>query len=532
MSAVPVSPMLNIPNLQAGIAYLGRLPLANPVVAERELAQFLDWLLASPPDADDLFALLEQARMPLSFVEEEMARRYHNKPLILGDVEEGAFQQVIADWRRMEKAYALCARLLPPTAGPEYRTRVATILHRCIFYTGMMILEHYRARRELSPGLWLDLHGYYETAEEWGVAMTPVEDALDNERRTTHCTAAYTMLLLIDVAGPYSHSIRDLNLIRRWAGLWSPLVGVHRLDDENHVPAFVLELMKDQPLHPPQNMISPGSDGRRLETGRLAAQIGTCLSQLRERILPSKLGLGEETSSHVIRLLDQVSRPWTQQAAPRRFRRFPASGTARVAVGFDAMHYFVTGQEFVQPAAARTYSRGEFDALFTFRDRIDPQAPLSIREQVNFPADDWDVINHSANGFRLARSEAGQKVQHGQLLALCPPDGENFILAVSCWLMQEQRGGLVAGISVLPGLPHGIALRPESGQASGDPYVRGFLLPPVEAIGEPASLVIPAGMYVASKILDVDGQDGHWRARMKKLLQRGSDFERVTFEVA
>ncbi len=531
MSAVPLASMINIPDLRSGIAYLGRLPLANPAVAERELVQFLDWLLATPPEADDLFALLEQARMPLSFVEEEMARRYHNKPLTLGEPEEAAFQQVTAAWRRMEKAYALCARLQPPQAGPDYRTRVATILHRCLYYTGMIILEHYRARRELPPGLWLDLHGYYETAEEWGVAMTPVEDALDSERKTTHCTAIYAMLLLIDIAGPYSHSIRDLNLIRRWAGMWAPLVSVHRLADDDQVPAYVLELMKDQPLHPPQGSLAPGDDGRQLETGRLAIQLKTSLTQLRERILPSRLGLGEETPSHVIRLLDQVARPWTQQAAPRRFRRFPTSGTARVAVGFEAMHYFVSGREFVQPAAARTYSRGEFDTLFTFRDRIDPQAPLSIREQVDFPADDWDVINHSANGFRLARSEAGQKVLHDQLMALCPPDGENFILAHSCWLMQEERGGVVAGIAVLPGLPTGVALRPEASQATGEPFVRGFLLPPVAAIGEPASLVIPSGMYSASRILEVEDEHGHWRAVMKKLKQRGSDFERVTFEV-
>ncbi len=149
----------------------------------------------------------------------------------------------------------------------------------------------------------------------------------------------------------------------------------------------------------------------------------------------------------------------------------------------------------------------------------------------DFPADDWDVINHSANGFRLARSEAGQKVLHDQLMALCPPDGENFILAHSCWLMQEERGGVVAGIAVLPGLPTGVALRPEASQATGEPFVRGFLLPPVAAIGEPASLVIPSGMYSASRILEVEDEHGHWRAVMKKLKQRGSDFERVTFEV-
>lgn len=533
MAALPTSPMINIPDLQSGLNYLARLPLANPAASEKQLIQFLDWILAAPPDAGDLFALLEQARVPLCFVEEEMARRYHNKPLILGDVEESAFQDVVAAWRRMGRAYALCAQLQSPDpANPEYQARIATILHRCIYYTGMIILEHYRARRELPPGIWLDLHGYFESAEEWGVALTPVEDNLEGDRPTTHCTAAYVTLLLVDLASPYSHSVRDLNLIRRWALLWAPLVNVHKIEDAAHIPGFVIELMRDLPMHLASQGQTLGADGRRLDTTRLAAQLGQALTQLRQRVLPSQLGLGEETSSHVTRLLDQLVRPWTQQAAPRRFRRFASSGAARMALGFDAMHYFVSGQEFVQPEVARTYSRGEFDTLFTFRDRINPQAPLSIREQVNFPADDWEVINHSANGFRLIRSEAGQKIGHGQLIAVCPHDGDHFILGHTSWLMQEQSGGIVAGIAVLPGLPLAVAIRAEGGHATGQPFVRAFILPPVPAINEPGSLVIPVGLYQASRGLDVQGDNGPWRALMKKLLYRGADFERVSFEVA
>lgn len=219
---VATNPVLSaIPDLQTGMDYLSRLSLANPAVAEQQLMQFLDVLLADPPDPGVLLTLLEQARVPMCFVEEEMARRYHNKPLILANEEEECFQQVISAWRKMSKAYALCARLEEPDAeNAQYASMMASILHRCLYYTGMIILEHYRARRELPHGIWLDLHGYYETAEEWGVAYTPVEDSLESNLQATHCAAAYTTLLLIDIASPYSNSVRNLNLIRRWAGMW------------------------------------------------------------------------------------------------------------------------------------------------------------------------------------------------------------------------------------------------------------------------------------------------------------------------
>lgn len=526
--------IMHIPDLESGLSYLGTIPLANPAVAEQQFLRFLESLLADPPSPDHLFLLLEQSRVSLCFVEEEMARRYHNKPLTLGDVEETAFQQVVLAWRRMAGAYQLCARLLEPEPGnSEYRKRMATILHRCLYYTGMIILEHFRARRELPPGLWLDLHGYYETAEEWGIATEAVEDALEHERQATHCAAAYVTLLLIELASPYSQSVRDLNLIRRWAGQWAPLVSVQRLGDGLEVPPYVLQLMDDRGLHPASNSEDFGDDVRRLDTTRLGLQMNQMLMQLGQRVPPSQLGLGEETTGHVTHLLNTLSRTWTQQAAPRRFRRFPIQGAARVVLGFDGMHYYVAGEvEFEQHHTAATYSRGDFDTLFTFRYQENPAQRLSIQARPDYPVDEWGMTNHSANGFRLTRSVAGQNIRHDQLMAICPADGDRFLLGYATWLMQAADGGLVAGVAVLPGVPIAVGVRVAGANGGGThPFVRGFLLPPIPAIKEEGSIVVPPGMYSGSRVIDVQQGEHVWQIRLKTVLRRGMDFERISFEL-
>lgn len=526
------SSSLSISDLRTGADYLSQLPLANPPLAEKQLIELLDALLENPPEASILLSLLEQARMPICFVEEERARRYHNKPLVLSDDEEQTFQQVLAVWQRMSKAYALCARLQEPaTDNPQYSTLLATILHRCLYYTGMLILEHFRARREVPAGIWHDLHGYYETAEQWGIIYTPVNDALENDLQATHCAAAYVTLLLIEVASPYSSSVRDLNLIRRWAGMWAPLVSLHRLDNEYEVPPYIIELMKDQPIHPTGGADNIGADARRLDTSRLGLQLSHMLAQLRQRMTPSQLGLGEETSGHVIQLLEHLSRPWTQTASPRRFRRFASEGVARVSVGFDTMHFFISGEEFIQSDSASAYSREEFEELFTFRDQATPGQALSIKPKQNFPREEWTVLNHSANGFRLARSHAGQKIAHSQLLAVCPHDGERFLLGQASWLMQEGSGGLVIGVSVLPGMPEAVGVRHAPAHAgNADRYVPGFLLPPVAAIHEEGSIVIPSGMYQPSGSLEVQAEGQSLLLRMTHVRQRGVDFDRVSYE--
>jgi hypothetical protein len=338
---------------------------------------------------------------------------------------------------------------------------------------------------------------------------------------------------LIDMASPYSQSVRDLNLIRRWAGMWAPLVTVQHLQEDAQRPPYVVELMKEGGMRPSRANDAFRSDARRLDISRLGLQINQMLSQLRQRIPPSQLGLGEETTSHVLNLLEQLSRPWSLLATARKFRRFPSSGKARVCIGFEAMHYAVTGREFIQADSAQTYSRSQFETLFTFRQMADPAEQLPIRSHPDFSSDEWDVLNHSANGFRIVRSSAGQKLAHSQLLALCPHDGERFLLAQACWLMQEQDGGLLAGLSVVPGLPEGVAVRVATGShGGGELFERAFLLPAVPAIEEEGSLVLPVGMYQASRLLEVHAEKNTWLIRMKNVLQRGVDFERISFEVA
>jgi hypothetical protein len=523
--------MAQIVDLVSGMDYLSGLMLANPAVAERQLTDFLDVLLDEPPDAGVLFQLLEHARAPLCFVEEELARVYHNKAVPLTAEEELAFQMVVQAWRKMAKAYALCASLEEPATGDAgYQALMATILHRCIYYNGMVILEHYRARRELPPGVWLDLHGFFETAEEWGIAFLPVSDPMENSVHATHCAAAYITLLLIDVASPYSNSVRNLNLIRRWASTWAPLVGIGALENDLELPPYVVELMKDLPLHPSASIEGSARDVRRLDTGRLGLQIDHALGQLRMHFTPSQLGLGEESASHVAKLLEHLVKPWSQSTSARRFRRFASEGVARVITGFEAMFYHVSGEPFEQPDSAAAYSRGDFEQLFTFRDRADPGQALVIRPRADFPVEKWSVINHSANGFRLGRSESGLRVLHGQLMAICPHDGERFLLAYATWLMQEVAGGLIVGLAMLPGIPRGVSLRPldQAGTPIVDRFTPAFELPPMPAIGEDASLVLPPGFYHAGRELEVVDGEVTRRIRMNHVLNRQADFERIS----
>ena len=57
------------------------------------------------------------------------------------------------------------------------------------------------------------------------------------------------------------------------------------------------------------------------------------------------------------------------------------------------------------------------------------------------------------------------------------------------------------------------------------------MLPPVPAIGEEASVVIPSGLYQASRILEFfRAGEAPGKLRMNHILQRGTDFDRISYQ--
>ena len=523
-----------IRDLQTGLEIISRISLADPQQAAIDLNRLLDSLLSTPPDSKVYFNLLESARLPVGFVAEELAKRYLNKLLPLGDVEEEGFQQVVGLWLKMARAYAHCAEKGVPEeeSDTDHERRVAMILHRCIHHSGIAIIEYQRARRELPWGLWLDLHGYYASAEEWGVATLPIADALEPMGRSTHCAASYISVLLCDMAGCYGLSVRDQTLVYRWASYWAPLVSLHTAQPGDPLPAFVVDLMQDVALRPAVECLQI-EHLRRLDTSRLALQLTHIKQQLKLKIPPAQLSLGDDCSAgQCNRLLEHLSRPWSQARAPRKFRRHATSGISKLCTGFDEMHYFISGKEFEQPENVRTYNRQEFDKLFAFRHQEDPSAMLELsQEQLAFHLDSWEVVNQSANGFRLVRSLSGKKMTHDQLLALCPHDGERFLLARTTWLMQEKEGGLIAGIKALPGVPIAIAARSRDQQGLGDgKYLRAFLLPTIASAGIEQTLVLPQGWFRSGRVVELY-TDGPWQVRLKHVIEDGADFERVSFDL-
>jgi len=507
---------------------IATLPVTNVAAAHPALESLLRAMHLAPPPAAEYLGVLESAREALAFLQEAMASRYASKPLPASAEETTAFERTVGLWRLMADSYARVAQLGGGDATMDQK--LALVCQRCIHYAGQSIIEYYRARRAVKAGLWLDLHGYYDTAEDWGLASQGVSEPLDEDTGTVTCATTYATALLVDLANPYSRTSKELALIVRWARQMSPLTTIARTDDSGGGRGYGVDLMQDRGLLPVEQLAASAT-ARLFNTASLGEFVQRLLTGLKAGQTPVSLGLGDCAKAQAARLLLHLYRPWCLAALPRRFQRNQASGSLAVAYDPDAIYFHVAGREFEQPAHVRSFSRSEVDSMVTFGSMVESAKPVSLQTaQRDHALDHWEIVDQSPHGYRVLRKSAGPRIEHGQLLlALKAPDAKQFVLGRVTWLMQDRDGSLQTGIQVLPHPAAAVGVRPTGlSIAATEKYTRAFFLPAVPAQKEPVSVVLPTGWYSPGRIVEVF-TNRQVSIRLGELIIQGSNFERCTF---
>ena len=124
----------------------------------------------------------------------------------------------------------------------------------------------------------------------------------------------------------------------------------------------------------------------------------------------------------------------------------------------------------------------------------------------------------------------GRRMAHGQLVGVRVADAKSFRLGQVRWLMATGRGDLACGVKLLPGLPLAAAVRGTGLNAVDEKYVQAMALAAVPALNAPATLVLASGWFRPKRVLEA-AMHKPQRVRLLEVLERGTDFERVAYEV-
>lgn len=512
----------------AARAWLENLPLANVAESQRQLLEQLEQLGGLPLPAAGRLAVLEAFREAVHFVQIEQAKRFTNRALPMAAAEAAVFDTTVSLWEQMRRGYQRCVEAA--LAGDaDMRARAGLLCQRVLACAGLKMFHHHRAYRQVPPREWRAMHQAYREAEVLGVAEVGVKDYLNREVQDTSPRIAYVRAVLTALSNPNELSQRQLTfltfLLERWSG---KVALVLQRPDEGDLPPLVADLASSQG---PARGAAEGAEVRYLDVTQLAKSLRNRIGLLRKGESPAKLALGEDcVQPSCEQQLVFLYRQWCQARPERSGDRRLVADSVEACQGLAAMHYFISGKAFRPPGERTELNQRERDEIATF-GRLATRHEDTYGEAQGFRLERWQLADESLQGMRIVRpaAETGKRYAHGQLIAVKPADAKQFMLAQVRWLMTTESGELVAGVKRLPGLPEAIAVHATGLNAARESWLPALALGSVPALGAPASLLLPAGWFRPGRVIERVAAALE-RVRLLQTLERGIDFERVTYE--
>ena len=506
--------------------WLQTVPLINVGPAHSRLLEALEELNAYKVSPAERLKIMELLREPVSFVQKEQSKKFSSRPAPLAPPEREVLNNVHALWDAFSTGYRHCVQAIIDKTG---NLSVSLVGQRVLWCTGQKIVTCYQAYQDVSDEDWKLLHGVYGLVEERGQAKQDVPHP-DHKGRETTCMETYAQVLLLDLANPGKLTPRQIELISLWLERWTKKVSIGRTvadAGEGGAPLVVDLAGSGGASHRPVE----GDSTRMVDVSELRSDLRKRVALLRKGETPGELGLGEDvTAALADSMLVLLYRRWCEDQQARAHPRHGASGTAKMAFGLAAIHHAVTGRGFKVRPSARPISTKEHMEIATLGRLAtrDDEAPAAAPDVA---LETWQIKDESASGLRLERVEAGgsSRVVLNQLLGIQLADGKPFLLGTIKWLSVSADFGLRIGVQILPGVPQGIAIKP-SGPNAAEPFSQGFLLPAFAPLQAPETLVTPAAWFKPKREMEIAERPG--RVRLADLIDRGADFERVSFESA
>jgi hypothetical protein len=518
--------------------WLAALPLTNAPAAHTEIQLQLDLLNhTSALSGIERWRILEHLRESIQFVQGEVAKKYAGKPAPLEGNEIALWKKTLTLWQSFNQGYQICLQNYLDN-DKALASFAPAIVQRILRLTGQQMLEYYNLYQNVPEALWKQLHKAYASAEALGVEKTPVKDPLNRMVEGTRPESAYVQALLMDLADPFHYNIKQRSQIDRWLDKWAARVIISKTPSAPHpelkLPVLVVDLNRTTGIQYGMPF-EASATVRHLDINLLAATLAKRIRHLRKGGAPGELDMGDDCQQPACEaLLTQLYQQWCEPPQNRTYERRTGGEKAQVSFTIAAIHFFCNGgKPFRQPGEREHQDIGwrEAQDLKIF-GQVSSQTKKLQASQIGFAVENWQIQDESALGFKLAADGLhAARVALNQLVAIRHPQAKHFAIGMIRWMRFDPNGDLSIGIRAFPGIPMAIGIRAPVLIASlQNKFLQGFLLPEIPALKEPATLVLPHGWYGPNKQLELH-IDATLMVRLSQVIERGIDFERVTFSL-
>lgn len=551
-----VSPTpLKVPEIHAGAGaftdlspgaiadWLEQLPRGNPEACATSLLNALHEGNRSPLRKASRYRLAELIRPAINDVGEALIRQYRTAELPLDRDEDKRARVVQQLYQELTIAFrhAVNDALTNRHGGGDPRKHLLVATQRALLAQGRALLETYRIHAPEPQGFWRTLHTLYANAEALRLQALPIEGTPDSDETALSIKQAYLRIVILALANPYHLMQGEAEELYRRIGRWAHFT---RLDRPGHeallAGRFVVDLDSDFPpryLAQQQHRQLPLAEPRVLDLDKLVSTLDEQVARLGDELRRSR-----HSGALSLRMQQSMYLRFQNALGGRQERTAARHSTmARVALvdGLMRCHYVLNGQRPFVPEADELRwrqklaeaSRGQeglelagdewiqhpgdsgrrnaefraFDAeaddIWARAHRVDVEAEgddTAGPEAINGVT--FSRKNASSGGMALfqptdcpLRTRVGELVAYQELGAGQGP--EQWRLATIRWLRTRPGRGLELGVEFLADDGHAAASKAESGPGAGSAYLRTLIVPRVNPLTAPATLITPANVY-------------------------------------
>ncbi len=468
--------------------------------------------------------IAEVLRDQVAHLHTELARRYAGKPQPAAEREVDAAEQAISLWHGLWEQYSAC--LKPLLEGDADLQGVkAKLLQRGLYVGKQLVIVHGLARRVPPPTLWQELHAYYRLSELLDCAVTAVSDDLTPHAVGISCYSTYCHAVLLGLADPCGMTVRQIELTDRWLGQWARKIFPYPEQRETEGPVLVMDLDSSVPAWLARTGPSPSTPSMRFGyPGKLATSVRGRLKRLASGATPAELQLGHDTSAETSQiLLARLDERWYQ---PRPQAEDAVHDALELCAGGVQAAYFRVG--------GRTFDRQDPLGRLSFQGAQHLQTLGALTDydrykedaEKNWPWESWQGECRASGASLTRRDETRYRWFLDQLVVT--RDAERARLGHVTRVAVGEASEFALSISMWPGVPRSLAVRPTSVAFSEELPLPAIMLSGVP--GEPDSLVVPPRTFNPGRLLRSMDAGPERKLRLTRLLQRGGDFERVSFE--
>ena len=510
--------------------WLSELPLADAAQTARLLYQALFTLNRLRLDAADRLAIMELYRQPTAVVTAAL-----QTPFVHFGLPLRPRQKQLADFLmqlQMEMAYgykhviAAGQQARKPWEGESFR-RAA---ERSIRYLGEALLRAYLVYMPVPTGVWREIHGLYRYAEQHACEQLALADGDGS------IASSYLQVLMLGLCGPYQLPQNECQQVNAFLARWTRRVRISpHIENIDPVGHFLLDLDADHPAVPfPHDVPLRDAAGLRavnaLELARTAYDF---MTRLRKGEPPRALDLGFECVGNAcVDTLKRMLRFWGM-AGRRHFSRHHTRKPLSLCLGVNAIHFFVDGQRpFTPPDRAAVIPEREAvvpdGAMLEAEARSESTGSSASSEMFRVDSR-WQVHNESAGGLSLARrGDVGLHMRVGDVLGIHNPEANHWRIGVVRWVKSPDTQRVEVGVEMLAPSAHPLAVRPLGANPSS--YSQALLLPPIEALHQPASIIVQSGAYRAGQELEIaEAELPARRVCVLNVVERTASFSQIVF---